>query len=135
MKKKVNLSDLFWKKNQDYQTQVSLKQDGLTNSLKAEDELYGHVADILEKDIVKPDLVVYLQADTSRLMKNIKKRGRDYEQNIDPDYLEKINSGYLEFLKTQQNFNVKIIDISNKDFIEHRSDYLWLLNEIFEAQE
>ena len=42
MKKKVNLSDLFWKKNQDYQTQVSLKQDGLANSLKAEDDLYDY---------------------------------------------------------------------------------------------
>lgn len=102
-----------------------------------EDEfnLYKKLFYLMYKDIPKPDLYVYLYQNTERLQENIKKRGRDYEQNIDPDYLERINSGYLEFLKTQQNFNVKIIDISNKDFIENRSDYLWLLNEIFEAQE
>jgi len=36
----------------------------------------------------------------------------------------------LEFLKNQQDFNVKIIDISNKDFVENRSDYLWVLEQI-----
>ena len=46
------------------------------------------------------------------------------------DYLDKINSGYLEFLKNQTALNVKIIDISNKDFVKNREDYLWILNEI-----
>ncbi|PSG90717.1 2-amino-4-hydroxy-6-hydroxymethyldihydropteridine diphosphokinase [Aurantibacter aestuarii] len=102
-----------------------------------EDEfnLYKKLFYLMYKDIPKPDLYVYLYQNTERLQENIKKRGRDYEQNIDPEYLDKINIGYLEFLKTQQNFNVKIIDISNRDFIENRSDYLWLLNEIFEVQE
>ena len=82
------------------------------------------------KDLRKPDLYVYLYQNTERLQENIKKRGRDYEQNIDSDYLEKINAGYLEFLKTQGDFNVKIIDVSERDFIENRGDYLWVLNEI-----
>tara|TARA_R110002012_G_scaffold165970_1_gene328858 strand:- start:449 stop:1585 length:1137 start_codon:yes stop_codon:yes gene_type:complete len=99
-----------------------------------EDEfnLYKKLFYLMYKDIPKPDLYIYLYQNTERLQENIKKRGRDYEQNIESTYLEKINSGYLEFLKTQQNFNVKIIDISDKDFVENRSDYLWLLQEIFE---
>ena len=73
---------------------------------------------------------MYLHQNTQRLQENIKKRGRNYEQNITNTYLEKINTGYLEFLKTQTDFNVKIIDISDKDFIENRSDYLGVLSEI-----
>ncbi|WP_435413505.1 2-amino-4-hydroxy-6-hydroxymethyldihydropteridine diphosphokinase [Psychroserpens mesophilus] len=97
-----------------------------------EDEfkLYRKLFYLMYKDIAKPDLYVYLYQNTQRLQENIKKRGRDYEQNIDSEYLEKINSGYLEFLKNQSELNVKIIDISEKDFVLNRTDYLWLLNEI-----
>lgn len=97
-----------------------------------EDEfkLYRKLFYLMYKDLRKPDLYVYLYQNTERLQENIKKRGRDYEQNIDNDYLEKINTGYLEFLKTQTDFNVKIIDISNRDFIDDRGDYLWVLGEI-----
>lgn len=98
----------------------------------AEDEfmLYRKLFNLMYKDLKKPELYVYLYQNTERLQENIKKRGRDYEQNIDNEYLEKINTGYLEFLKTQNDFNVKIIDISDRDFVENRTDYLWVLNEI-----
>lgn len=82
------------------------------------------------KDIAKPDLYVYLYQNTERLQKNIKKRGRNYEQDIEDDYLDKINSGYLDFLKNHPEFNVKIIDISKRDFVKNREDYLWVLDEI-----
>ncbi|AJR03215.1 2-amino-4-hydroxy-6-hydroxymethyldihydropteridine diphosphokinase [Siansivirga zeaxanthinifaciens] len=97
-----------------------------------EDEfkLYRKLFYLMYKELRKPDLYVYLYQDTERLQENIKKRGRDYEQNIANEYLEKINTGYLEFLKTQTEFNVKIIDISNRDFVKNRSDYLWVLREI-----
>ena len=97
-----------------------------------EDEfnLYRKLFYLMYKDIAKPELYVYLYQNTERLQQNIKKRGRDYEQNIADDYLEKINAGYLDFLKTQKDFNVKIIDISDKDFIKNRADYLWILGEI-----
>ncbi|SHI91821.1 2-amino-4-hydroxy-6-hydroxymethyldihydropteridine diphosphokinase [Algibacter luteus] len=99
-----------------------------------EDEfnLYRKLFYLMYKDIAKPELYVYLYQNTQRLQENIKKRGRDYEQNIADDYLEKINSGYLDFLKTQKDFNVKIIDVSDRDFVENRSDYLWILGEISE---
>ena len=97
-----------------------------------EDEfkLYRKLFYLMYKDIAKPDLYVYLYQNTARLQENIKKRGRDYEQNIENEYLEKINSGYLEFLKNQTELNVKIIDISERDFIENREDYLWILGQI-----
>ncbi len=92
--------------------------------------LYRKLFYLMYKDIAKPELYVYLYQNTERLQQNIKKRGRDYEQNIADDYLEKINTGYLDFLKTQKDFNVKIIDVSDRDFVENRSDYLWVLGEI-----
>ncbi len=100
----------------------------------AEDEfkLYRKLFHLMYKDLKKPELYVYLYQNTARLQENIKKRGRDYEQNIENDYLEKINTGYLEFLKTQTDFNVQIIDISDRDFVENRADYLWILGVICE---
>jgi deoxyguanosine kinase len=97
-----------------------------------EDEfkLYRKLFYLMYKDIAKPDLYVYLYQNTQRLQENIKKRGRDYEQNIDDEYLDKINSGYLDFLKNQSELNVKIIDISDRDFVNNRADYLWVLGEI-----
>ncbi|UKM64986.1 2-amino-4-hydroxy-6-hydroxymethyldihydropteridine diphosphokinase [Flavobacteriaceae bacterium GSB9] len=101
-----------------------------------EDEfmLYRKLFNLMYKDLKTPDLYVYLYQNTERLQENIKKRGREYEQNIANEYLEKINSGYLEFLKSQTDFNVKIIDVSEKDFVESRADYLWVLGEICGAQ-
>ena len=97
-----------------------------------EDEfkLYRRLFYLMYKDIAKPELYVYLYQNTERLQENIRKRGREYEQDIDNDYLEKINAGYLEFLKNQTELNVKIIDISDRDFVDSREDYLWILGEI-----
>lgn len=97
-----------------------------------EDEfrLYRKLFYQVYKDIARPDLYVYLYQNTERLQANIKKRGRTYEKEIQDTYLEKINSGYLEFLKSQTDLNIKIIDISDRDFVKNREDYLWLLKEI-----
>lgn len=97
-----------------------------------EDEfrLYRKLFYQVYKDIARPDLYVYLYQNTERLQENIKKRGRKYEKEIQDEYLEKINSGYLSFLRNQTELNVKIIDISDRDFVKNREDYLWLLNEI-----
>lgn len=104
-------------------SKITLDDDELT--------LYRKLFYLMYKDVPKPDVYIYLHQNTARLQENIKKRGRDYEQNIADDYLEKINAGYLEFLKTQTDFAVKVIDISNRDFVQNRSDYLWVLDEIF----
>jgi 2-amino-4-hydroxy-6-hydroxymethyldihydropteridine diphosphokinase len=100
-----------------------------------EDEfkLYRKLFYQVYKDIAKPDLYVYLYQNTERLQQNIKKRGRNYEQEIEDEYLNKINAGYLEFLKSHPEFNVKIIDISDKDFVKNREDYLWVLEQICEV--
>jgi deoxyguanosine kinase len=100
----------------------------------AEDEyrLYRTLFDIVYREMPKPDLYIYLYQNTERLLENIKKRGRSYEQNIPADYLDKINSGYLDYIKSQTDLNVLIIDVSDKDFVKNQGDYLYILNEIQE---
>ena len=98
----------------------------------SEDEfaLYRKLFFSMYKDILKPDLYIYLNQNIDRLKENIKKRGRDYEQNIDSKYLKSINAGYLDFHKTQTDLNIKIIDINNMDFVNNRIDYLNILKSI-----
>jgi len=94
-----------------------------------EDEyrLYHKIFDVMYKEIPKPDLYVYLYQNTEQLLANIKKRGRDYEQEIPSEYLDKINQGYLEFIKQQKDLNVLVIDVSDKDFVENQQDYISIL--------
>ena len=98
----------------------------------SEDEfmLYRKLFYQVYKDIARPDLYIYLYQNTERLQENIRLRGRDYEQTIESSYLDKINAGYLEFIQKHPEFNVKIIDISNRDFIKNRVDYLWILEQM-----
>ena len=98
----------------------------------AEDEyrLYRNLFDIIYKEMPKPDLYIYLYQNTERLLQNIKKRGRDYEQNISADYLDKINNGYLEYIKSETDLNVLIIDVSDRDFVKNHNDYLFILDKI-----
>ncbi len=99
-----------------------------------EDEyaLYSKFFQVIYKDMQQPDLYVYLYQNTERLLQNIAKRGRDYEQDIQPEYLDKINKGYLSFIKSQPNLCVKVIDVSALDFVNNRADYLTVLTQICE---
>ncbi|MBC7524491.1 MAG: 2-amino-4-hydroxy-6-hydroxymethyldihydropteridine diphosphokinase [Flavobacterium sp.] len=98
----------------------------------AEDEfrLYKTLFDIIYKEMPKPDLYIYLYQNSERLLQNIKRRGRSYEQEIDAAYLEKINNGYLDYIKSQKDLNVLIIDVSHVDFLKNQEDYIYILNEI-----
>ena len=99
-----------------------------------EDEfrLYKTMFDIIYKEMPKPDLYVYLYQNTDRLLKNIKKRGRSYEQEIPAEYLEKINKGYLDYIKSQTDLNVLVVDVSDFDFVKKQGDYLRVLDAIQE---
>ncbi len=99
---------------------------------KEEYNLYRKMFDIMYKEISKPDVYVYLYQNTDRLIENIKKRGRDYEQNIQPDYLDKIHKGYLNFIKTKEHLNTLIIDVTELDFVNNDTDYQLILKQILE---
>lgn len=98
----------------------------------AEEEfiLYKKLFNMMHRELRNPDLYVYLYQNTERLMENIRKRGRTFETSIQPEYLKKINEGYLSYVKNQPQDRVKIIDISDMDFVENRADYLNILQAI-----
>lgn len=97
-----------------------------------EDEfkLYRKLFDLMYKEVKKPKMYIYLYRTTDRLLENIKKRGRDYEQNIDPEYLERINNGYLDFIKSYPEQHTMIIDLNDLDFVKKEEDYHFILDEI-----
>lgn len=97
---------------------------------KEEYLLYRKMFDLMYKEITKPDLYVYLYQNTDRLLKNIHKRGREYEQNISSNYLDKIHNGYSNFIKTQQELNTLIIDVSELDFVSNAEDYQLIIKKI-----
>lgn len=97
---------------------------------REEYKLYRKMFDIMYNEITKPDVYIYLYQNTTRLLENIKKRGRSYEQNIEAQYLKKIHEGYLNFIKTQTDLNVLVIDISELDFVNNKSHYQMIMKKI-----
>ena len=85
--------------------------------------LYDNIAKILEKDIVYPDLAIFLQADTDKLMSNIKKRGRQYEQDIDWNYIDSLNQVYNEYFFRYDKGPLLIINTNDIDFVNNKDDF------------
>ena len=106
-------------------------KDRLFASLNLNDRemvLYDNIAKILEKDIVYPDLAIFLQADTDKLMSNIKKRGRQYEQNIDWDYIDSLNQVYNEYFFRYDKGPLLIINTNDIDFVNNKDDFKGIMN-------
>lgn len=103
----------------------------------AEDELrlYTRLFYIINDTLPKPDLFVYLYVEVPKLKQNIIKRGRDYEQNIEHEYLAKIQEGYLDFIRQQTDLKVLMLDINRVDFVHNEDDYQKVLDVIFKEYE
>ena len=80
---------------------------------------YMKLFDISTDLIPKPDLLIYLKASVPTLVKQIRKRGREYEQNIEVEYLERLNDRYNDWIENNYNGEVFVIDKDNSDFIEN----------------
>ena len=85
-------------------------------------DLYNKVASILEKNMIYPDLIIFLQSDTERLMNNIKKRGRNYETNINWSYIDALNQIYNEYFFRYDNSPLLIINTNDIDFVNDNND-------------
>jgi deoxyguanosine kinase len=101
-------------------------------TLKPEEyTLYRQIFNIINRNLPKPDLLVYLYLPVERLLQNIKKRGRDYEQNIPHEYLEKLHLSYMNWLNYQPDIKILIVDMSGMDFITRKEDFEKIENCIF----
>ncbi|HNP48722.1 MAG TPA: deoxynucleoside kinase [Bacteroidia bacterium] len=93
----------------------------------AEFQLYQRLFQIINPHLPKPDLLVYLHKDVKNLKTNIRKRGRDYEQNIEDDYLFKLERGYWDFFKQQSGIRILVLDTNEVDFVGNQNDYQEIL--------
>jgi deoxyguanosine kinase len=93
------------------------------NLAEAEYDLYTKLFHIINDSLPKPDLFVYLYHDTERLLFNIRKRGRPYEQNISAAYLTEIQTAYFDFLRQLSDQRILIIDVNQLDFAQNEEHY------------
>ena len=75
-----------------------------------------------------PDLLVYLKANTETLVKQIQKRGRVFEKDIDVSYLELLNSSYEEWISNYNLSPILIVPSDNLDFVQHEPDYDFIID-------
>ena len=100
------------------------------NLNEKEMSLYDTVANMMERNVIHPDLVIFLQADTGTLMKNISKRGREIEKNISEDYIDALNQVYNEYFFRYQDTPLVIINTNNIDFVNNHKDLEEVINYI-----
>ncbi len=85
-------------------------------------ELYQNLFNIIHGRLPKPDLSIYLYCSPEKSLRQIKKRGRSYEQEINIQYLEQINNGYLDFFRQQSNTRTIILNTESLDFVSSKND-------------
>ncbi|MCX6136555.1 MAG: deoxynucleoside kinase [Ignavibacteriales bacterium] len=91
-------------------------------------KLYETLVTSIEKNVPVPDLVVYMQSSVPRLMSNIKKRGRSYEENMSEEYI--LNEAYNYFFFRYKNCPLMIVNSTEIDFVASPEDFEQLFNEI-----
>ena len=95
--------------------------------------LFEKLFSIINLQIPRPDLYVYLHLPVEKLMDNIRKRGRSYEKNIKSEYLKEVQDGYFGFFKSQTELKILVIDTSNFDFVNKKTDFQQIKKIIFEG--
>ncbi len=96
--------------------------------------LYQKLFEIINPQIVQPDIVIYLHTPVKKLQENIKNRNRDYEQSIPNDYLFTLQETYTQYIK-QHNIKTLYVDAGNADFLgneEHMKVILDALDKEYE---
>ena len=106
-------------------TDYMFEKDRLFASLNLDDNeitLYDSVANLLQRNVIPPDLVIYLQADTGTLMNRIRSRQRDFEDAISSDYIDALTQVYNEFFFRYESSPLLIINTNDIDFVNNEKD-------------
>jgi deoxyguanosine kinase len=102
----------------------------------SDDELkiYEQVAQSLDKNIIAPDLVIYLQSPAELLISNIRKRDREMEKDIPESYIDDLNEAYNYFFSRYKGSKVMIVNCEETDFVNNSSDFDNFVSEIFKPE-
>ena len=123
--KSFTIADYFFSKSLIF-SKITLQVDDFN--------LYRSLFNIIYQQLPKPDLFVYLHVPVYKLFDNIKKRGRDYEQDIKPEYLEKLQQGYFEYFRSLEGQRILILDVENLDFVSNSDDFELIEKTVFEGE-
>jgi deoxyadenosine/deoxycytidine kinase len=93
-------------------------------------ENYRSLFDLMESVTKAPDLLIYLRSTVPNLVNQIQKRGRDYENSISIDYLNRLNERYEAWIHQYNKGNLLIIDVDNINFVDHPEDLGNIINKI-----
>lgn len=94
-------------------------------------KLYETLATQLEKNILKPDLVIFLKASVDKLMENIRKRDRAFERNMQRSYIEQLHEAYDHFFFAYKTTPLLIVNTNELDFLHNEEDLDNLIELIF----
>ena len=91
---------------------------------------YKALFDLMESLVQAPDLLIYLRSDISNLVKQIHKRGREYENSISIDYLSRLNERYEAWIHNYDKGKLLVIDVDDLDFVENPEDFGEIIEKI-----
>ena len=91
---------------------------------------YLNIFESMINFVQPPDLLIYLKADMPKLVQQIQKRGRDYEDAIQLEYLKNLNVHYEEWISSYDKGKLLVVDVNNMDFVEHVEDFSVILNRV-----
>ena len=91
---------------------------------------YLNIFESMINFVQPPDLLIYLKADMPKLVEQIQKRGRDYEDAIQLEYLKNLNVHYEEWISSYDKGKLLVVDVNNMDFVEHVEDFSVILNRV-----
>jgi len=114
----------------DYSFPKSLIFSGATLS-GHEYRLFRQLFDIMESQVPKPGLVVYLHNEPANLLENIRRRGRSYEQSITAEYLDRVRRSYFEFMKQRGDIRFLVVESGKIDFVSDKDTFDALSELIF----
>ncbi len=91
---------------------------------------YESLFTLMSSLVMPPDLLIYLKADIPKLVSQIQKRGREYENTIRIDYLTRLNSRYNKWIEGYNLGKLLVVDVNNRDFVNNRADLNYVINKI-----
>jgi len=92
--------------------------------------IYEKLFPVLDQEVPTPDLVIYMQASLPVLLERIKKRARDFEAEIDPDYLERLSEAYSYYFFHYRETPLLVINTDDIDFVNKPADFDALVDQI-----
>lgn len=93
-------------------------------------KIYERLYPVLEAEVAKPDLVIYMQASVPVLVDRIRRRDRDYERGIDPDYLERLGEAYSYYFFHYRETPLLVVNTDDIDFVNRPADLDGLIEQI-----